>query len=59
MPTTVVAANLSEGLGIPDVSKRITGALLATEADVISLTDASWVGNPIHGARDDISDYCT
>lgn len=53
---SVAAWNVQECLAIPEQSQEVTEAVLRLGADVVMLTDAYWLGNPLHGAQADVAE---
>lgn len=50
MAIKVSAWNLQEGLALPGRSDSLVESALGQDADVMILSDAYWLGNPLHGA---------
>lgn len=48
MKATIAAWNIQEGLAIPARSRQLVEGIKQLDADVITLSDAYWPGNPLH-----------
>lgn len=51
MSVEVAAWNLREGLADADRAQRLAEAICGLDKDVVVLSDAYWLGNPLHDAR--------
>lgn len=56
MAIKVMAWNLQEGLALAERSPALVEAIIQHDADVAVLTDAYWLGNPLHGARSEVAE---
>jgi endonuclease/exonuclease/phosphatase family metal-dependent hydrolase len=54
MAITVAAWNLKEGLALPGQAPSLIEGIKCLDADVVALSDAYWLDNPLHGADADI-----
>lgn len=56
MAIKIGAWNLREGLALPEHSSHLVEAILQRDNDVMILSDAYWLGNPLHDAQAEVAE---